>query len=170
MATFRWALTVLLVIALAVGLGVGIVALTPLPARPAIPLAARGLGWLVVVGGVALAAWTFRHHPVPLMARVTERTIEIGMKKLDPAESIVPRLITSGPYRYVRNPIYLSVLLVMLGLALAIPLTGLFLAGAILLAWWNFVVIPPEERELAARFGDEYARYRAQTMRFMPRP
>lgn len=170
MAVMRWASVVIVVIVVATLVGLGIAAFLPVPFVPRFPAWLRLVGALVALGGVALGLWTFRHHPARLMAEVTARTIEIGVRKLDPASSAVKRLITTGPYRYIRNPIYLSVFLLMVGLALAVPLTGLFLSAALLFVWWNVVVIPPEEKELAAIFGEEYARYRQTAGRFIPKP
>lgn len=170
MATARWSLLVLFVVLAAVGLGSLAARLSPLDQRPDLPPWARGVGVGVALVGVGLLLWTFRHHPPALMARVTARTIELQMRKGAGGGSAVPRLITTGPYRRVRNPTYLGVLLALMGLGVALPWLGLLAAGLLLLAWWNFVVIPPEERELAERFGEEYERYRARTWRLVLRP
>jgi protein-S-isoprenylcysteine O-methyltransferase Ste14 len=78
------------------------------------------------------------------------------------------RLVTSGIYRYVRNPSYLGLLIGSLGWALAFR----SLAGVILTA----LLMPPlvarmrsEERLLSSEFGAEYDRYRASTPRLIPR-
>jgi len=77
------------------------------------------------------------------------------------------KLVTWGPYRYVRHPSYLSYFLMFLG---------------IVLTWLNLLTIPcliaipgyyyatnNEERILIERFGDEYRRYQEETARFLPR-
>lgn len=170
MAVARWLALVVLVIAVAIALGIGIVQLSPVPRSPRLPPWLRGVGAALALGSVALGAWTFRHHPARVMARVTAKTIEIAQRRLDPSESVVERLITTGPYRHVRNPTYLAVLLLLVGLGLALPDLGLVVAGALLLVWWNALIIPAEEKELKARFGAEYEAYRARTGRFVPRP
>ena len=79
------------------------------------------------------------------------------------------RLVISGPYRYVRNPMIAGVLFVVLGEALVLrSLSHLAWAGAFLAV--NAVYIPAiEEPALTRRFGDDYARYRGQVRRFLPR-
>jgi protein-S-isoprenylcysteine O-methyltransferase Ste14 len=77
------------------------------------------------------------------------------------------RLITSGIYRFSRNPIYLGFLLMLIG----IPLNGgsywgLFLAP-VMVTLFGRLVIEQEEEILAKRFGDEYGKYRAQVRRWI---
>ena len=78
-------------------------------------------------------------------------------------------LVVQGLYRYVRNPMYLSVTMIVLGEAL---LTG----SRALLAYWavwflavNLFVIGYEEPTLRRRFGTTYERYRATVGRWVPR-
>jgi protein-S-isoprenylcysteine O-methyltransferase Ste14 len=78
-------------------------------------------------------------------------------------------LVVEGLYLYVRNPMYLSVTVIVLGEAL---LTG----SRALLAYWavwfvaaNLFVIGYEEPTLRRRFGPGYERYRAAVGRWLPR-
>jgi protein-S-isoprenylcysteine O-methyltransferase Ste14 len=80
-----------------------------------------------------------------------------------PTEAIVVR----GPFRFSRNPIYLSMLLLQVGVAIwANSLWFIFLAAtaAALLAWG---VISREERYLERKFGAEYSSYRARVRRWI---
>jgi len=76
-------------------------------------------------------------------------------------------LITVGPYRYSRNPIYLSLLLIHLGIGIWIN-SGWVLCSALpclpILDRW---LIGREERYLAQRFGAEYRRYAARVRRWI---
>jgi protein-S-isoprenylcysteine O-methyltransferase Ste14 len=77
-------------------------------------------------------------------------------------------LVTHGPYRYVRNPMYVGLLAICLSLGLAqrnilIPLCGVVLFAQLA------VRTRIEERFLIARFGDVYVRYMARVGRFWPR-
>lgn len=76
-------------------------------------------------------------------------------------------IITRGPYRFTRNPMYISLALDYVGLTLAVgyawPLAGLPLALLAVDRW----VIPREERYLEEKFGDEYRRYRAAVRRWI---
>lgn len=76
-------------------------------------------------------------------------------------------IVTSGPYRVTRNPIYLSFTLVQLGIALWAGsgwILVLLLPVSVLM---NYGVIAREERYLDRKFGDEYFRYRRRVRRWM---
>ncbi len=80
------------------------------------------------------------------------------------------RVVADGPYRWVRNPIYIAALLVVVGeawLFLSLPL--LLYAGALAVSVHLFV-IGYEEPTLRRRFGDEYAAYQRHVRRWIPRP
>jgi len=81
-----------------------------------------------------------------------------------------PNLVTTGPYRFVRNPMALAGILQ--GLC-----TGWFLGSYAILAYaflgalvWHIIVRPTEERDLAKRFGDEYALYKSTVPLWIIRP
>ena len=79
------------------------------------------------------------------------------------------RLVVQGPYRYVRNPMYVGALLALCGGALfyrSIPLVGY--AALFLLATHVFVV-GYEEPTLGRLFGAEYDEYRERVGRWLPR-
>lgn len=77
------------------------------------------------------------------------------------------RLVTWGPYRYVRHPSYLGYFLMFFGLFFLWPnLFTLFPLSAIP---GYFRVTFEEERLLVQRFGDEYIKYQRKTGRFIPR-
>jgi protein-S-isoprenylcysteine O-methyltransferase Ste14 len=79
------------------------------------------------------------------------------------------RLVISGPYRYVRNPMIASVIIIVAGEALAWRSWALGL-WALAFTTINAVYIPLlEEPRLERRFGDEYRRYRSHVRRFVPR-
>lgn len=76
-------------------------------------------------------------------------------------------LVTSGPYRFSRNPMYLAFVLIQLGIGLAISSWWLLLA--LLPAWivlrWG--IIAREEQYLAERFGAKYLAYKAAVRRWL---
>jgi protein-S-isoprenylcysteine O-methyltransferase Ste14 len=76
-------------------------------------------------------------------------------------------LVTDGVYRFTRNPIYLGLALLYLGLALAIDSVLALLLLAPLLALVQVGVIGREERYLEGKFGDEYRRYMASVRRWI---
>lgn len=84
-------------------------------------------------------------------------------------ENNVPqRLVLEGPYRYVRNPLYVTDFLLIAGTALLARNWGLVLLAALYLAQLG-LQLPLEERELRQRFGDNYRRYCELVPRFVPR-
>lgn len=86
-----------------------------------------------------------------------------------PAPFDAPRVfVASGPYRFVRNPMYLGASAVLggAGMALRSP-SVLALAAAALLLFHGFTVLV-EEPGLERRFGESYRAYRASTRRWLP--
>jgi protein-S-isoprenylcysteine O-methyltransferase Ste14 len=91
-----------------------------------------------------------------------------GRGTLSPVDP--PReLVVQGLYRYVRNPMYLAVSLILLGEALAIGSRGLFLYWAVFFILANGFVILYEEPNLRRRFGASYDRYLISVGRWIPR-
>lgn len=79
------------------------------------------------------------------------------------------RVVAAGPYRWVRNPIYLAALLIVLGEAwLFLSLALLTYAGAMAVVFHLFV-IGYEEPTLRRRFGSAYLEYQRMVPRWIPR-
>lgn len=78
------------------------------------------------------------------------------------------KLITTGPYRWVRNPIYASMLGMLLATGLAKTWWPLLVAGIIFFVIGTEIRAHAEERLLAERFGEEFARYKARTPAYLP--
>jgi protein-S-isoprenylcysteine O-methyltransferase Ste14 len=87
-----------------------------------------------------------------------------------PAPVMPPkRLVVTGLYRHVRNPMYVAVLSIVVGQALVFGSRRLLAyAGIVWLAVHLFVQLY-EEPALRARFGDDYAAYTASVRRWWPR-
>jgi len=87
-----------------------------------------------------------------------------------PAPIAPPRnLVVSGLYRYVRNPIYVAVVTVILGQGLLFADTRLLGYGAALWLFFHIAVVAFEEPSLRENFGAEYESYCAQVPRWLPR-
>jgi len=77
-------------------------------------------------------------------------------------------LITTGPYRWLRNPIYASMLGMLLATGLAKTWWPLLVAGVVFFVIGTEIRVRAEEKLLAARFGEEFARYKATTPAYFP--
>ena len=88
-----------------------------------------------------------------------------------PAPFDAPReFVASGPYSWVRNPMYLGFFLILAGYALCtVSFAALLVAFGMLAAAHLFAVLY-EEPALQRRFGDSYRAYRARTRRWIPGP
>jgi protein-S-isoprenylcysteine O-methyltransferase Ste14 len=79
------------------------------------------------------------------------------------------RLVTTGPYRWVRHPLYTTGIVLIVAMALMLRSWLLLVAAAMSLVAVRTLVIPAEEQQLQSKFGDEYAAYRRRTGQFLPR-
>lgn len=78
-----------------------------------------------------------------------------------------PRLVTRGPFRITRNPMYLQMVLACIGFAVILASVWILLLTP-LCAWvlHRFAILP-EEAYLERRFGDEYRSYKRQVHRWL---
>jgi protein-S-isoprenylcysteine O-methyltransferase Ste14 len=79
------------------------------------------------------------------------------------------RLVTTGVFSVSRNPLYLGGVCVLLGVALAANLPWALALLLPSLVACHYLLIVPEERYLAARFGEEYRAYAASVWRWIGR-
>src|SRR6266704_4507422 len=111
--------------------------------------------------GIALLAWGYLQYL--LVGRFRNRVGGGG-----PGFGVPPdRIVEDGPYRYVRNPMYLGHLIFMLGLALTFWSWFALILLAARALWFHRRVLHDEAR-LEQIFGAEYARYRARVKRWIP--
>lgn len=112
-----------------------------------------GLGVVFLSGGLGLSGWA-------LLTLVRAGTAILPIR---PARVVV----MGGPYGWSRNPIYLGLIAAYVGLAAVLnqawPLVFLPVVLLMLAVW----VIEPEERHLAARFGEAYAVYCRRVRRWL---
>ena len=80
------------------------------------------------------------------------------------------RLVVSGLYRWVRNPIYLANLVALLGEALFFANAGLVVYAAVVWFAFHVAVTGFEEPALRETFGAEFESYAARVPRWIPRP
>ena len=110
------------------------------------------IGALLFASGIALAVWARLHLGRNWGMPMTQR--------------VEPELVTSGPYRFVRHPIYSGLLTAMLGTALVNNLLGLIVV-VVLVAYFYYCGIV-EERNLAVAFSQAYPEYKSRTKMLIP--
>lgn len=87
-----------------------------------------------------------------------------------PAPFDAPRkFVASGPYRYVRNPMYVGAILLLIGSGFMVLSPSIVLLAFAFWALTHVLVLFYEEPVLAAKFGDAYAHYKAEVNRWLPR-
>jgi len=87
-----------------------------------------------------------------------------------PAPFDPPRqFVATGPYRYVRNPMYIGGGSVLLGAGLAVPSVSIVGLSLVYFVIAHLFVVLYEEPTLTRTFGDSYARYRSTVHRWLPR-
>lgn len=121
----------------------------------ALPLAARVTAFAVValVGGAVAFAGSLEFR----RARTT-------VNPLAPQNATV--LVTTGIYRYTRNPMYLGLALVVLGWAAFLASAVALLGPIAFVSYISRFQITPEERVLSVKFGDAYAAFTSRVRRW----
>jgi protein-S-isoprenylcysteine O-methyltransferase Ste14 len=118
-----------------------------------------GISWIIgaplMVMGVGVTAWSIFHF--------------LKVKGTPVPFNPPPKLVVTGPYRYVRNPMLTGVFLLLFGIGFAIQSLSLVLLFAplyVLMHVWELKAI--EEPELERRLGEDYVAYRRRTPMFVP--
>ena len=106
-------------------------------------------GFAVVLEAFARFAWEGRGTPSPVAPTRT--------------------LVTSGFYRFVRNPMYVAVTALIFGQAVLFASWGLALYGVLVAAAFHTFVLAYEEPTLRDAYGEDYAAYSSATPRWIPR-
>jgi len=116
----------------------------------------RWTGVAIAALGIALLAWVHRELGRNFAATLHEREGQT--------------LITSGPYRRVRNPMYTSIYLLLISFFLV---SANWLIGAMWLGGFTLLMlsrVATEEKLMAEKFGEQYKEWSTRTGRFLPKP
>ena len=100
-----------------------------------------------------------------LAGLVAFRKAKTTVNPLTPHKSAA--VVTTGVYRLTRNPMYLGLALILLGLAVYLASPWALLGPLVFAAYIARFQIAPEERALTARFGTAYSAYCAQVRRWL---
>jgi protein-S-isoprenylcysteine O-methyltransferase Ste14 len=110
----------------------------------------------VIAAGAALYAWCVWNFAV------------VGRGTPGPWDA-PNRVVAAGPYRWVRNPIYLSALLIVAGQAWLFTSLRLLAYAGVMAVFFHLFVTGYEEQTLGRRFGSSYLAYRGAVPRWIPR-
>lgn len=164
---------------------------TPAPRRVSMWVTLRAILWSLVFVGIFIfwipalnlqmwKGYVWRFEPrtvlglliasagVSLMIACIVQFVRHGEGTPAPMDS-PQHLVVRGPYRYVRNPMYLGGLLVLLGQIVLRPSWELLMYSALWFGAMAVLVVTYEEPTLHVRFGDAYADYRDAVPRWIPR-
>jgi len=119
---------------------------------PGLPLAPLGISLVVI-------AWILPVWAIFLFRR--EGT------EVDPTSPTNRKLIISGPYRFTRNPMYLGLVILTLGIAIWVGAWPMFAAPIALFATANWAHIPFEEAKMRRQFGAVYDNYVVRVRRWI---
>ena len=140
-----WALAYVLIAA-------GVSYLAGWPRIPGLPLVSFAI--VLIVLGIVLAvsaAALFRREGT----------------ELDPTSTANRKLVTSGPFKLTRNPMYLGLVVVTLGVAIWVGAWPMFLAPVAIFATTNWVHIPFEEAKMRRQFGESFDGYARKVRRWI---
>jgi protein-S-isoprenylcysteine O-methyltransferase Ste14 len=105
----------------------------------------------------------------PSVALVWAATRHLGKQwRYEAALSEDHELIRTGPYRWVRHPIYSSMLIMLLATGAAWTWWPMFIAAVVIFLAGNEIRVRAEDRLLAERFGPTFAAYRSRVPAYIP--
>jgi protein-S-isoprenylcysteine O-methyltransferase Ste14 len=137
----------------------------PLLAWLALELTRLGVGTFRESAAIAIVAGSLV-AAVAVVFRVWG-TAYLGAFTVNHLEMQAGRVVADGPYRYVRNPLYLGTWCTVAGMAFAMPPTGAVFTLAVLSVFLLRLILG-EEAFLRAQLGEPYAAYCAQVPRLAP--
>ncbi len=112
----------------------------------------QGIGLVLFVSGLALAIWARRY-----LGR------NWGMPM---SQKVDPELVTTGPYRSIRHPIYSGIILAMIGTTISVSV--FWLVAVVVLGGYFIYSAVMEERLMASLFPDSYPQYMRSTKMLIP--
>ncbi|MHA2202305.1 MAG: methyltransferase family protein [Candidatus Hodarchaeales archaeon] len=134
-----------------------IVLLILFPVDIRIPFPINLCGILLVFFGFLLIIWA--NYTLLFVGR-------IGVEAREPFH-VPDTLVIEGPYRFSRNPIYLSVIIMALGAAIMMGSLTIFILSVVLFLIFQTWFISWEEKKLEEAFGEEYLEFKKRVRRWI---
>jgi protein-S-isoprenylcysteine O-methyltransferase Ste14 len=130
----------------------------------------RTIGALLIVSSVLVLSWLAKYRkPTDILTSTYVTFLKLAKRApLQERAGRSERLVVKGPYRYMRHPLYLGVILFACGLWLVLDWTPLLFTTALFVLWFNLVLMPFEEKELVAMFGTAYEEYSKKVPKLIP--
>ena len=100
-----------------------------------------------------------------LSAIILFKKYKTSITPLNPSNAT--KLITDGIYKFSRNPMYLGLLLMLVGISIILNLTGGFLFILLFIFYINLFQIIPEENAMVDLFKDEFTEYKKNVRRWI---
>ena len=100
-----------------------------------------------------------------LSAIILFKKYQTTISPLNPSNAT--KLITNGIYKFSRNPMYLGLLLVLLGISITLNLTGGFFFILLFILYMNLFQIIPEENAMVDLFKDQFIDYKKNVRRWI---
>jgi len=114
---------------------------------------AEVIGWPLVVASILLGAWAMK----------TMR----GAGESEDFREPTNKIVTAGPYAFTRNPMYVSLNMLYVGIAFLVNTAWLILFWPFAFAFMYYKVILREEEYLEKKLGKEYSRYKSKVRRYL---
>ena len=138
---------------------------------------------MLYVAAAALASWalawpgpSFLPQPMLGAALVAARFVppvwavllfRRAGTELQPTSAANRALVTDGPFRFTRNPMYLGLVIITLGIAIGVGAWPMVLAPVAVFLTANFVHIPFEEAKMRRQFGADFDAFARRTRRWI---
>lgn len=107
---------------------------------------AFAIGVVVTVIGLIYGIWTFRFLAKPMITK---------------------ELVTSGPYRYTRHPMYVALYIILIGIGLLFFTKPWFIVLLIFIPFW-YIDCKLEEKQMTDLYGEKYKEYKKRVGMFLP--
>jgi protein-S-isoprenylcysteine O-methyltransferase Ste14 len=111
------------------------------------------LGLILIFVGISMAAISFR-----LMSKIKTTFIPDGVPE---------KLVSTGPFKFSRNPIYLGMFLILFGTAFLMGSVSALLVSLIFTLIINFTWISHEEKKMSEIFGEDWINYCSKVRRWL---
>lgn len=124
-----------------------------IPVKIVVPRSYSDLGLVLMFVGLALMSWVsmlFRRPGTSFGSR-----------------GGTPVLLTSGPFRFSRNPMYLGKLIWVVGLAVLLGSLIVFLFPVLFFLFANLVIVPLEEKRMEHMLGEQFVEYKRRVRRWL---